>query len=108
VLDVVGADTALATADDATREELLAGRAQSLNAQTAPFQGLVWAEPVELDGHLRRVRSRAHTLDEPLTSVARDYAAFVQSLASQRTLLERRLRDPLLQPAPVTPLANVA
>ena len=41
VLDVLGAEAALATADDATQEELLAGRAQFLNAQTAPFQVLV-------------------------------------------------------------------
>src|SRR5207302_902649 len=35
LLDVVGAEAALASADDATQEELLAGRAQFLNAQTA-------------------------------------------------------------------------
>jgi hypothetical protein len=55
VLDVVGADVAMASADDTTQDELLAGRAQFLNAQTAPFQVLVRAEPVDLDGHLRRV-----------------------------------------------------
>ena len=56
VLDVVGAEGTLATADDATQEELLAGRAQFLNAQTAPFQILVRAEPVDLEAHLRRVK----------------------------------------------------
>jgi hypothetical protein len=89
VLDVVGAEASLAAADDATQEELLAGRARFLNAQTAPFQELVRAEPVDLDGHLRRVRARAALLPEPLASVARDYAAFVEALARQRTLLER-------------------
>ena len=48
LLDVVGAEAALASADDATQEEILAGRAQFLNAQTTPFQVLVRAEPVEL------------------------------------------------------------
>src|SRR4051794_41899093 len=58
LLDVVGAEAALASADDATQEELLAGRAQFLNAQTGPFQVLVQAEPVDLDGHLRRGPAR--------------------------------------------------
>ena len=85
VLDVLGAGASLATADDATQEELLAGRAQFLNAQTAPFQVLVRAEPIDLESHLRRVRARAEALPEPLASVARDYASFVQALAHQRT-----------------------
>jgi len=49
----------------------------------------VRAEPVDLDGHLRRVRARAETLSEPLAGVARDYVGFVQALVHQRTLLER-------------------
>jgi PrgI family protein len=89
VLDVVGSDTSMSTADDATQEELLAGRAQFLNAQTTAFQVLVRAEPVDLDGHLRRVQAQAELLAEPLASVARDYVTFVQTLAFQRTLLER-------------------
>ena len=62
LLDVVGAEAALASADDATQEEMLAGRAQFLNAQTTPFQVLVRAEPVDLEGHLRRVQARAEQL----------------------------------------------
>jgi conjugal transfer ATP-binding protein TraC len=89
VLDLVGSEASMSTADDATQEELLAGRAQFLNAQTAAFQVLVRTEPVDLDGHLRRVQARADRLAEPLASVARDYVAFVQTLAFQRTLLER-------------------
>ena len=89
VLDVLGAEASLASADDATQEELLAGRAQFLNAQTTPFQVLVRAEPVDLEGHLRRVQARAEVLPESLAAVARDYVGFVQSLARQRTLLER-------------------
>jgi len=89
LLDVVGAEAALATADDATQEELLAGRAQFLNAQTAPFQILVRAEPIDLEGHLRRVRARAELLPDALRAIALDYLGFLQTLAGQRTLLER-------------------
>jgi len=89
LLDVVGAEAALATADDATQEELLAGRAQFLNAQTTPFQVMVRAEPIDLGGHLRRVRARAELLPEALRSIALDYLGFLQTLAGQRTLLER-------------------
>jgi hypothetical protein len=64
VLDVVGSDASMSTADDATQEELLAGRAQFLNAQTTAFQVLVRTEPVDLDGHLRRVHARAELLAE--------------------------------------------
>ena len=54
MLDVVGAEAALASAGDATQEELLAGRAQFLNTQTSPFQVFVRAEPVDLGGILGR------------------------------------------------------
>src|SRR5712691_7210157 len=89
LLDVVGAEAALATADDATQEELLAGRAQFLNAQTSPFQVLVRAEPIDLEGHVRRVQARAALLPERLRPIALDYLGFMPALAHQRTLLER-------------------
>ncbi|MGI9149247.1 MAG: VirB4-like conjugal transfer ATPase, CD1110 family [Chloroflexota bacterium] len=89
LLDVVGAEAALASADDATQEELLAGRVQFLNAQTSPFQVLLRAEPVDLDGHLGRVQARVELLPAALRAIALDYIAFLQALAQQRTLLER-------------------
>jgi len=89
VLDLFAAENSLADADEATQEEVLAGRAQFLNAQTSPVQILVRAEPVDLDGHLRRVQARASLLPEALAEVARDYVGFVAELAHQRTLLER-------------------
>jgi hypothetical protein len=89
LLDVVGAETALATADDATQEEVLAGRAQFLNAQTAPFHVVVRAELIDLEAHLRRVQARAGLLPEKLQVIAREYLGFVPALAHQRTLLER-------------------
>src|ERR671938_148017 len=73
VLDVLGAEASVATADDATQEELLAGRAQFLNAQTAPFQVLVRAEPIDLEGHLRRVQARAALLPAALRAIAPGY-----------------------------------
>jgi hypothetical protein len=74
---------------DATQEELLAGRAQFLNAQTTPFQVLLRAEPVDLAGHQARIRARAEQLPAPLRAIAREYIQFLQALAQQRTLLER-------------------
>jgi hypothetical protein len=89
VLDVVGAEAALASADDATQEELLAGRAQFLNAQTGAFQVLVRAEPIDFQAHLRRVHARLPDLPDALRAIALDYLGFVPALAHQRTLLER-------------------
>src|SRR5450631_4325996 len=79
LLDVVGAEAALASADDATQEELLAGRAQFLNAQTTPFQVVIRAEPVDLEGHQARVRARAELLPEALRAIALDYLGFLQT-----------------------------
>src|SRR5438874_3048280 len=88
-MDLFASDASLSSADEATQEELLAGRAQFLNAQTAPFQVLVRAEPVDLEGHLRRVQARAELLPAALRAIALDYIGFLQALAQQRTLLER-------------------
>jgi conjugal transfer ATP-binding protein TraC len=107
-LDVVGAEAALASADDATQEKLLAGRAQFLNAQTTPFQVLVRAEPVDLDSHLRRVRARAETLPELLRAIADDYIGFFQGLAQQRTLLERHCYVILPDHRPEVPAVSLS
>jgi hypothetical protein len=89
VLDVTGADPPLASADDAMQEAILAGRAQFLNAQLAPFQILVRTEPAHLDEHVDRLRQRIARLDSRLAGLANDYVEFLLSLARQRTLLER-------------------
>ena len=107
VLDIVGVEAALATADDATQEELLAGRAQFLNAQIAPFQVLVRAEPVDLDGHLRRVQARAARLPDALRAIALDYVSFLQMLGQQRTLLERHCYLVLPEGHPDAPAASL-
>jgi hypothetical protein len=107
LLDVVGAAAALATADDATQEELLAGRAQFLNAQTTPFQVIVRAEPIDLEGHLHRVRARAELLPEALRAIALDYLGFLHTLAGQRTLLERHCYLVLPDQSPEIPAVSV-
>src|SRR5260370_222717 len=89
VLDIGGAEPGPPTADDPTQEELPAGRAQFLTAQITPFQVLVRAEPVDLDGHLRRVQARAAGLPDALRAIALDYVSFLPTLGQQRTLLER-------------------
>ncbi len=107
LLDVVGAEAALASADDATQEELLAGRAQFLNAQITPFQVLVRAEPVDLEGHVRRVQARATGLPEALRAIALDYVGFLQTLGHQRTLLERHCYLVLPDRRPQIPVVSL-
>src|SRR5438093_11238293 len=80
----------LSSADDATQEAILAGRAQFLNAILEPFQLVVRSEPARLDDHLERIRERAHQLPPALAMLARDHATFVGGVTRQRTLLERR------------------
>ena len=90
VLEVSG--TASPFEDDARQEALLAGFATFLNALSYPIQILVRASPVDLTP-LRRPAWRsavASVLDGQLAALAHDHAAFVQGLARQRTLLERR------------------
>jgi hypothetical protein len=109
VLDVTGAEQSLASADDSRQEELLAGRAQFLNAQLSEFQVLVRAEPVDLSSHLERIQQQTLGLPEARARLASDYVAFVGALAHQRTLLERRsyVVLPLPEQAPRTGGAGV-
>ena len=90
VLEVAGTGTALD--DDSQRESVLAGYAAFLNALTFPIQVLVRIVPVDLDRYTGGLEERARReLPTELAALARDHAAFVQGLARQRTLLERRL-----------------
>jgi hypothetical protein len=91
VLEVSGSQESLGRLDDAKQEELLAAYAQFLNSLTFPFQLLVQVHPVDLSWYVTRVEERARALPPALVAIARDHAAFVQGLARQRTLLERRL-----------------
>jgi hypothetical protein len=89
VLEVAGIATALD--DESQREAVLAGYAAFLNALTFPIQVLVRTVPVDLGRYLGGLEERAgRELPVELAGLARDHAAFVQRLARQRTLLERR------------------
>jgi hypothetical protein len=89
VLEVSGAASPFE--DDARQEALLAGFATFLNALSYPIQILVRASPVDLTRYAASLEERGRQmLDGQLATLARDHAAFVQGLARQRTLLERR------------------
>src|SRR3954451_21463401 len=91
VMEVAGSQQSLAKAEDAKQEELLAAYAQFLNSLTFPFQIVVQVHPVDLAWYVARVEERARSLAPALVAIARDHAAYVQSLTRQRTLLERRI-----------------
>jgi hypothetical protein len=89
ILEVSG--TASPLEDDAREEGLLAGFATFLNALSYPIQILVRATPVDLSRYITSLEERGRQLsDGQLAALAHDHAAFVQGLARQRTLLERR------------------
>ena len=90
MMEVAGSQQSLAKAEDARQEEVLAAYAQFLNSLTFPFQLVVQVHPVDLAWYVMRVEERARSLPPALVAIARDHAAFVQSLTRQRTLLERR------------------
>jgi hypothetical protein len=77
--------------DDVRLEGLLAGFATFLNGLSYPIQVLVRATPVDLSRYLSALEERGRQVsDGQLAAMAHDHAAFVQGLARQRTLLERR------------------
>jgi hypothetical protein len=89
VLEVSG--TASPLQDDAREEGLLAGFATFLNALGYPIQILMRATPVDLSRYVTSLEERGRQMaDGHLAALAHDHAAFVQGLARQRTLLERR------------------
>src|SRR5947209_302611 len=105
VLEVSG--TASPPADDPREEALLAGFATFLNALSYPIQILVRATPVDLSRYVATLEERGRQLsDGQLADLAHDHAAFVQGLARQRTLLERRFY--VVVPAETPPRAGWA
>jgi hypothetical protein len=91
VIEVAGSQESLAKVDDAKQEELLSAYSQFLNSVTFAFQLVVQVHPVDLSWYVTRVEERARALSPALIAIARDHAAYVQSLTRQRTLLERRI-----------------
>jgi hypothetical protein len=89
VLELGG--TARPFEDDARLEGLLAGFAAFLNGLSYPLQILVRASPVDLTRYIAALEERGrHVMEGQLAELAHDHALFVQGLARQRTLLERR------------------
>lgn len=89
VLEVTG--VARPFEDDVRLEGLLAGFAAFLNGLDYPIQILLRASPVDLTRYVAGLEERGRKLlDGHLADLAHDHALFVQSLARQRTLLERR------------------
>ena len=77
--------------DDVRQEAVLAGFAACLNALSFPIQLVVRATPVDLARYLAGLEEHAaRGLPGELAMLARDHASFVQGLARQRMLLERR------------------
>ncbi len=77
--------------DEARLEGILAGFATFLNGLSYPLQILVRASPVDLSRYLAALEERGRLeMDGQLAELAHDHAAFIQGLARQRTLLERR------------------
>jgi hypothetical protein len=103
VLEVSG--TARPFEDDIRLEGLMAGFATFLNGLSYPIQILVRASPVDLRRYVATLEEQGRKLlDGQLADLARDHAAFVQGLARQRTLLERRFY--LVVPAEYAPRAG--
>jgi hypothetical protein len=89
VLEVSG--TASRMDDDAHQEAIMASFAGFLNALAYPIQILVRSSPVDLTRYVATLEERARlTPSRELAELAHDHALFVQGLARQRTLLERR------------------
>jgi len=89
VLEVSG--TARPFEDEVRLEAVLAGFATFLNGLSYPIQILVRASPVDLSRYLTSLEERGRKeMDGQLADLAHDHAAFIQGLARQRTLLERR------------------
>jgi hypothetical protein len=89
ILEVTG--VARPFEDEGRLEGILAGFATFLNGLSYPLQILVRASPVDLSRYLAALEERGREeMDSQLADLAHDHAAFIQGLARQRTLLERR------------------
>jgi hypothetical protein len=89
VLEVGGIDLALQGPGE--QEAVLAGFAALLNALTFPVQIVVRLVPVDLEPYVVGLERRAlDSLEEPLSGLALDHAAFLRRLGRQRSLIERR------------------
>jgi hypothetical protein len=89
ILEVSG--TARPFEDETRLEGVLAGFTTFLNGLSYPLQILARSSPVDLGRYLAALEERGRNeMDGHLAELAHDHAAFIQGLARQRTLLERR------------------
>jgi hypothetical protein len=103
ILEVSGGASLLES--EQRQEAILAGFAAFLNALTFPIQIVVRSAPVDLMRYVAALEERARqALPGALATLAHDHAAFVQGLARQRTLVERRFY--VVVPAEATRRAN--
>jgi len=72
------------------QEAVIAGFAACLNSLTFPVQVLVRVLPIDIGSYLADLEQRARHISASLVDLARDYLTFLQRLARNRTLLERR------------------
>lgn len=75
---------------DAEQEVVIAGFDGFLNSLTFPIQILVRVLPVDMEHYLGDLQERTRHLPDVLSDLALDYVTFLQRLARNRTLLERR------------------
>ena len=75
---------------EAEQEVVVAGFAAFLNGLTFPVQIVARVLPIDMERYLDDLQQRARNLPDSLGDLARDYVTFLQRLARNRTLLERR------------------
>jgi hypothetical protein len=89
VLEVNGGASVLEV--DQRQEAILAGFGAFLNALSFPIQIVVRSAPVDLVRYVTALEERARQSSPgALATLAHDHAAFMHSLARQRTLVDRR------------------
>ncbi|HZU12197.1 MAG TPA: hypothetical protein VFB58_05095 [Chloroflexota bacterium] len=89
---------------EAEQEVVVASFAAFLNGLTFPVQIVARVLPIDMERYLGDLQERARHLPDSLGDLARDYVTFLQRLARNRTLLERRFY--LVIPAQVDPDAS--
>ena len=75
---------------DAEQEMVVASFAACLNGLTFSIQIVVRVLPIDMECYLGDLQQRARQLPDTLSDLAHDHVIFLQRLARNRTLLERR------------------
>lgn len=75
---------------EAEQEMVVASFAACLNGLTFPIQIMVRVLPIDMECYLDDLQQRARHVSDTLGDLAHDHVTFLQRLARNRTLLERR------------------